>query len=50
MEVYISKFVALDDALLDKWADVPPHLENLSDYLSDIIAWIDKTANQVIMH
>lgn len=38
----ISKFVALDDALLDKWADVPPHLENLSDYLSDIIAWIDK--------
>ncbi|HHW71295.1 MAG TPA: TIGR02221 family CRISPR-associated protein, partial [Clostridiales bacterium] len=38
----ISKFVALDDALLDKWADVPPHLENLSDYLADIIEWIDK--------
>jgi CRISPR-associated Csx2 family protein len=37
----ISKFVALDDELLFKWANVPPNLDVLDEYLDDITRWID---------
>ncbi|NLV89796.1 MAG: TIGR02221 family CRISPR-associated protein [Tissierellia bacterium] len=37
----ISKFIELDEELLIKWANVPPNLEDLKDYLEDIIKWID---------
>ncbi len=38
----ISKFIELDEKLLAKWANVPPNLEDLKEYLTDIIVWIDE--------
>ncbi len=37
----ISKFAALDDKLLAKWANVPPNLDDLDKYLDEIVRWID---------
>ncbi len=37
----ISKFIKPDPDLLNKWANIPPDLENLKEYLADIIKWID---------
>lgn len=38
----ISKFVELDNELLVKWSNVPPDLEDLNEYLKDIMDWIDE--------
>lgn len=40
----VVKFVSMDNTLLNKWANVPPQLDSLSEYLSDVVAWIEKTA------
>lgn len=37
----ISKFIKLDSDLFNKWANIPPDLENLKEYLGDIVKWID---------
>ena len=32
----------LDSKLLDKWANIPPDLEDLTEYIKDILEWIDE--------
>lgn len=38
----ISQFIELDSKLLDKWANIPPDLEDLTEYIKDILEWIDE--------
>ena len=38
----ISKFIKPDTELLNKWANVPPHIEDLNEYIEDFKRWIDE--------
>jgi len=38
----VVEFISMDSKLLNKWANVPPQLESLNEYLSDIAAWIEE--------
>lgn len=40
----VTRFVPLSSALLEKWSNVPPNLDNLDEYLEDILKWIDDNA------
>lgn len=42
----IKEFIPLPAELATKWANIPPMLEDLSDYLSDIFEWIDANADR----
>lgn len=37
----ISEFVTLPSELQEKWSNIPPDLEDLRDYLRDILEWIN---------
>lgn len=41
----VVDFVSMDGNLLDKWANVPPRLDSLGEYLTDILEWIEKNAS-----
>lgn len=42
----ISEFLTLPSELQKKWSNVPPDLEDLQEYLSDIFKWIDTNAER----
>jgi len=42
----ISRFLPLPSDLLVKWSNVPSDLEDLHDYLNDILKWIDLNAEK----
>lgn len=40
----VTRFVPLSPALLKKWSNIPPDLDELDEYLADILKWIDDNA------
>jgi len=42
----ISKFLPMPNELHNKWSNIPPELEDLRDYLNDILEWIDLNAQE----
>ena len=38
----ISRFIKLNDELSNKWANVPPHLDDLGEYLEEFKEWLDE--------
>lgn len=41
----IGEFIKPDDIILNKWANIPPKLEDLSEYLTQLREWIDAKSN-----
>lgn len=40
----VSEFIYLSDDLLSKWSNIPPTLEQIDEYLTDILKWINMNA------